>query len=75
MSRLFQVSPRLFGSPNVHSTLRSLSEEVFSRRGSAVGPGSITMKPTISCYAYRSQNLGEAAGIYLTGGLIEKMLD
>ena len=70
MSRLFQVSPRLFGSPNVHSTLRSLSREVFSRRGSAVGPGSIMIKPTISCYAYRSQNLDEAAGV-----LIEKTLD
>ena len=57
MSRLFQFSPRLFSSPNVNSTLRSLSREVFSRRGSAVGPGSITMKPTISCYACRSQNL------------------
>ena len=30
---LFQFSPRLFGSPNVHSTLRILSKEVFSRRG------------------------------------------
>ena len=54
-SRLFQFSPRLFGSTNVHSTLRSLSREVFSRRGSTVGPGSITMKPKISSYAYRSK--------------------
>ena len=54
--RLYQFSPRLFGSPNVHSTLRSLSKEVFSHRGSTV----VTMKPKISCYAYRSQNLDEA---------------
>ena len=56
------ISPgqRIFGSPNVHSTFRSLSREVFSRRGSTVGPGSITLKPKISCYAYRSQNLDEA---------------
>ena len=54
-SRLF-----LFRFPNVHSNLRNLSREVFSRRGSTVGPGSITMKPKISCYTYRSQNLVEA---------------
>ena len=59
-SCLFQFSPRLFGSTNVHSTLRSLSREAFSRRGSTVGPGSITMKPKISSYAYRRQNLDEA---------------
>ena len=35
-SRLFQFSPRLFGSPNVHSTLRSLSKEVFSHLGSTL---------------------------------------
>ena len=43
------IQPRLFGSTNVHSTLRSLSREMFSRRGSTVGPGSIGMKPKISC--------------------------
>ena len=29
---LFQFSPRLFGFPNVHSTLRSTNREGFSRR-------------------------------------------
>ena len=42
---LFQFSPRLFGSPNVHSTLRSMNREGFNRRSSTVGPGFITMKP------------------------------
>ena len=53
---LFQFIPRLFGSPNVHSairTLRSMKREGFSRRSSTVGPGFITMKPKISRYAYR----------------------
>ena len=54
---LFQFSPRLFGYPNVHSTLRSMNREGFSRRSSTVGPGFITMKPKISCYAYRQGNL------------------
>ena len=49
---LFQFSQRLFGSPNVHSTLRSMNREGFSRRSSTVGPGFITMKPKISRYAY-----------------------
>ena len=40
---LFQFSPRLFGSPNVHSTLRSMDSEWFSRRRLTVGPGFITM--------------------------------
>ena len=40
---LFQFSPRLFGYPNVHSTLRSMNREGFSRRSSTVGPGFITM--------------------------------
>ena len=53
---LFQFSPRLFGSPNVHSTLRSMNREGFSRRSSTVGPGFITMKPKISRYAYRQGN-------------------
>ena len=35
---LFQFSPRLFGIPNVHSTLRSMNREGFSRRNSTVGP-------------------------------------
>ena len=40
---MFQFSPRLFGSPNVHSTLRSMNREGLSRRSLTVGPGSITM--------------------------------
>ena len=40
---LFQFSPRLFGSPNVHSTLKSMNREGFSRRSSTVGTGFITM--------------------------------
>ena len=40
---LFQFSPRLFGSPNVHSTLRSMNREGFSRRISTVVTGFITM--------------------------------
>ena len=40
---LFQFSPRLFGSPNVHSTLRSMNREGLSRRSLTVGPGCITM--------------------------------
>ena len=36
---LFQFSPRLLGSPNVHSTLRSMNREGFSRRSSTEGPG------------------------------------
>ena len=81
---LFQFSPRLFGSPNVHSTLRSMNREGFSRRSSTVGPGFITMKPKISRYAYRqgthqgklcSKNLYEASCILkVTGVLIEKTL-
>ena len=35
--------PGLFGSLNVHSTLRSMNREGFSRRSSTVGPGFITM--------------------------------
>ena len=59
-SRLFQFSPRLFGSSNVHSTLRSLSREALSCLGLTVGRSSITIKPKIPSYAYRSQNLDEA---------------
>ena len=40
----------------VHSTLRSMNREGFSRRSSTVGPGFITMKPKISRYAYRQGN-------------------
>ena len=40
---LFQFSPKLFGSPNVHSTLRSMNREGLSRRSLTVGPGFITM--------------------------------
>ena len=77
---LFQLSPRLFGSPNVHLTLRSMNREGFSRRSSTVGPGFMTMKPKISRYAYRqgklcSRNLDEAFCILkVTGVLIEKTL-
>ena len=76
---LFQFSPRLFDSPNVHSTLGSMNREGFSRRSSIVGPGFITMKPKISRYAYQgklcSKNLDEAFCILkVTGVLIEKTL-
>ena len=53
---LFQFSPRLCGSPNVHSSLRSMNREGFSRRSSTVGPGFITRKLKISRYAYRQGN-------------------
>ena len=39
---MFQFSPRLFGSPNVHSTLRSMNREGF-RSSSTVGHGFIKM--------------------------------
>ena len=81
---LFQFSPRLIGSPNVHSTLRSMNREGFSRRSSTVGPGFITMKPKISRYAYRQgnssrkfvqQNLDEAfCTLKVADVLIEKTL-
>ena len=78
---LFQFSPRLFGYPNVHSTLRSMNREGFSRRSSTVGPGFIVrshVKPTDKgthqgklC----SKNLDEAFCILkVTGVLIEKTL-
>ena len=50
---LYHPQPKTF---RFHLTLRILSKEVFSRRGSTV----VTMKRNISCYAYRSQNLDEA---------------
>ena len=84
---LIQFSPRLFGSPNVHSTLRSMNREGFSRRdrSSTEGSGSLRFsKPNISRYAYRQgnssgkvvqQNLDEAFCVLkVTGGLIEKTL-
>ena len=81
---LFQFSPRLFGYPNVHSTLRRMNREGFSRRSSTVGPGFITMEPKIPRYAYRQgnssrkvmqQNLDGAFCILkVTGVLIEKTL-
>ena len=40
---LFQFSPSTFSSPNVHSTLKRMNREGFSRRSSTVGPGFITM--------------------------------
>ena len=49
------IQPKTFRFPNVHSTLSSLIREVFSRRGSTVGPGFIvgfiTMRPKVSLYA------------------------
>ena len=39
---LFQFSPRLSVSPNVHSTLGSMNREGFSRRSSTVGTGFIS---------------------------------
>ena len=36
--------------------IRSMNREGFSRRSSTVGPGFITMKPTISRYVYRQGN-------------------
>ena len=50
------IQPKTFRFPQRSLDLRSLSKEVFSRRGSTV----VTMKPNISCYTYRSQNLDEA---------------
>ena len=35
------IRPKTFRFPNVHSTLSSLSREVFSGRGSTVGTGFI----------------------------------
>ena len=77
---LFQFSPRLFGSLNVHSTLRSMNREGFSRRSSALGPGFITMKLQISRYAYRQGNSSRKVVqqkfciLKVTGVLIEKTL-
>ena len=80
---LFQLSPRLFGSPNVHSTLRSMNREWFSRRSSTVGPGFITMfkaKDLTLCPSTRelikcSKNLDEAYCILkVTGVQFEKTL-
>ena len=50
------IQPKTFRFPNVHSTLRSMNRERFSRRSSTVGTGFITMKPKISHYAYRQGN-------------------
>ena len=84
---LIQFSPRLFGSPNVQSTLRSMNREGFSRRdrSSTVGSGFITMfkvKYLTLCLSTRehqgklcSKNLYEAFCILkVTGVLIEKTL-
>ena len=77
---LFQFSPRLFGSPNAHSTLRSINRGGYSRRSWTVGPGFITMKPKIIDKGTHqgklcSKNLDEAFCILkVTGVLIEKML-
>ena len=50
------IQPKPFRAPNVHSTLRSMIREGFSRRSSTVGPGFIKMKPKISRYAYRQES-------------------
>ena len=80
---LFQFSPSLFGSPNVHSTLRSMKREGFSRRSSSVGPGFITKfkaKDLTLCLTTRelcSKNLDEAFCILKVTGVlhvIEKTL-
>ena len=67
--------------PNVHSILRSIDREGFSRRSSIVGPGFITVKPKILvtlCLSTRElsrKNLDEAFCILkVTGVLIEKTL-
>ena len=82
---LIQFSPRLFGSPNVHMTLRSMNRAGFSRRSSTVGPGFITMfKAKVHVMPIDkgthqgklcSKNLDEAFCILqVTGVLIEKTL-
>ena len=72
---LFQFSPRLFGSPNAHSTLRSMDREGFRRRSSTVGPGFITMTLCLSTRELISKNLDEAFCILkVTGVLIENTL-
>ena len=84
---LFQFSQRRFGSPNVHSTLRSMNREGFSRRSSTVGTGFITMfkaKDLTLCLSTRELIKEScAAKIYIdeafcilkvTGVLIEKTL-
>ena len=78
---LFQFSPRLFGYPNVHSTLRSMNREGFSRRCSTVGPGFITMFKAMPID--KGTHQGKLCSKYLdeafcvlkvTGVLIEKTL-
>ena len=72
-------------SPNVHSTLRSMNREGFSRRSSTVGTGFITTfkaKDLTLCLSTRehikescAENLDEAFCILkVTGVLIEKTL-
>ena len=39
------IQPKTYRFPNVHSALRSMNREGFSRRSSTVVPGFITMKP------------------------------
>ena len=62
-----------FSVPQTFMRLRSMSREVFSRHGSTVSPGSITIEPKISCYAFQSQNLDKPASFM--GVQIEKTLD
>ena len=76
------IQPKTFGSPNVHSTLRSMNREGLSRRSSTVGPGFIvfiTMKPKSSRYAYRKESCAakiklKPSASMVTGVLIEKTL-
>ena len=78
---LLQFSPSLFCSPNVHSTLRSMNREGFSRHSSTEGTGFITMskaKDLTLCLSTRelikescAENLDEA---FCIGVLIEKTL-
>ena len=37
------IQPKTFRFPHIHSTLRSMNREGFSRRSSTVGPGFITV--------------------------------
>ena len=74
---LFQFTRRLFGFPNVHSTLRSMNREGFSCRSSTVGQRSLVMPIDKETHQGKlcSKNLDEAFCILkVTGVLIEKTL-
>ena len=71
----FQFSPRLFSSPNVHSTLRSMNREGFSRRSSTVGSHVMPIDKGTHQGKLCSKNLDKAFCILkVTGVLIEKTL-